>query len=351
VALRVGLDLGTHTSVFQITENGKALPLENELVPSVVGFPRTGIIPGILPPDASILFGDEALRYRPHLDLRWPLRFGGIDDLELCKVFTYHLRDLMDPTGRREIWGVLGAPANCSPSRQKDLRNAMVGVLDRMVVVPEPFLAAMGLRDDPAFRDGGEGMDPSRHSLIVDIGAGTTGLCLVRGYYPAEEDQISIPGAGTQVDEMLLQGIRQRYPDIRLSRLTARELKEAYSHVGDEVQPVEVRVHTDGRPLQIDLGDILRAACESILPGILGGIKELLTRCDSDCAESVLRNIIITGGGSGIRGLCGRIQGDLREDGYDVATTRKPADSRRLVARGALKVAEALREDQWQIPI
>jgi len=350
IALRVGLDLGTSTSVFQVSRDGTPLCREEDLVPSVVGFPRPGIIPGILPADTKVLFGAEAMEYRLHLDLRWVLRNGQVVDLEVCRLFTRHLRELIDPSGQRELWGVVGAPANLSPDCQKNIRSTMVGVLNRLVVVPEPFLAAMGLRDDPGFRDQGKELDPTRHSLIVDIGAGTTELCLLRGYYPTAGDQVSFPRAGDSIDDAILEGIQRRYPDLQLSRVTVTQIKEKHSYVGEEVQPVQVKVYVNGRPRTLDFGDILRNACESLVPPILSGIKELLTRCDSETAELVLRNILITGGGSEIHGLCERIQNDLRREGYDVATTLRPSDYKRLVARGALTVAENVRQDQWQVP-
>jgi len=96
---------------------------------------------------------------------------------------------------------------------------------------------------------------------------------------------------------------------------------------------------------------IVRDACEEIIPDILKGVKELLRRCDSDSIEHVMANIILTGGGSQIHGLCERVQEMLREDGYDSATTVRPADYKRLVANGALKIAENVRDDQWQVPM
>jgi hypothetical protein len=64
-----------------------------------------------------------------------------------------------------------------------------------------------------------------------------------------------------------------------------------------------------------------------------------------------MQNIIVTGGGSEIHGLCEKIETELRADGYDSARAIRPADYKRLVARGALKIAENVRDDQWQVPM
>lgn len=349
--VRVGIDLGTNTSVIQASQDGKAIDLKVDLVKSVVGFPKAGIIPGILPADTSVLFGDEAINYRLHLDLKWPLHEGFVEDLDVCKIFTRHLRSFVDPDGNHKLWGVVGSPANASPQRQRDIRATMVGVLDRMLIVPEPFLAAMGLRDDPAFRRASGESDPTKHSLIVDVGAGTTDLCLVRGYFPTADDQISFPKAGNFVDDMLYQGICRRYPDLKLTRVSITQLKEKHSFVKGFPRDSKVKVYVDGRPQVLDFGEILQEACDSLTPFILKGVKELLSRCDSDSIVEVMQNIIITGGGSEIHGLCEKIETELKNEGYDCARAVRPSDYKRLVARGAVKVADNVRDEQWQVPM
>ena len=347
-AVLVGLDFGTNTTVLTASHQGKKLNLKKDLSKTVVGFPREGIIPGILPSDTENLFGTEALDYRLHLDLKWPLHEGCVQDVDTCRIFVQYLRHLVDDEDKWSLWGVVGAPANSAPDEQKALRSTMVGVFDRLLIVPEPFLAAMGLRDDPGFRTGG---DPTKHSLIVDVGAGTTDLCLVRGYYPAEDDQISFPQAGNFVDDLILQGISRRYPDLKLTRVTVTQLKENHSFVEGFRHDAKVKVYVDGRPRMVDFTEIIQEACEALVPIILKGIKELLSRCDSDSIVDVMQNIIITGGGSQIHGLSEKIQTLLISDGYDCARAVTPDDYKRIVARGALKVAEHVREDQWQVPM
>jgi rod shape-determining protein MreB len=347
----VGFDLGTNNTVIVAAENGKTLPLDPDIITSVVGYPKPGIIPGILPSDAEVLFGNEAINYRLHLDLKWPLNEGFVQDIDVCRVFTEHLRTMIDPSGKKKLWGVVGAPANASPQRQKDVRSTMVGLLERLLIVPEPFLAAMGLREDPGFKKDGNSADPTKHSLIVDVGAGTTDLCLVRGYYPTADDQISFSKAGTYIDEMLYQAICRRYPDVKLTRVTVTQIKESHSFVEGHERDAQVRVYVDGRPQLLDFTDIIREACDALTPFILKGIKELLSRCDSDSIVDVMQNIILTGGGSEIHGLCEKLEHALKTEGYDCAKVVRPADYQHLVARGAVKVAGNVRDDQWQVPM
>lgn len=349
-ALRVGLDLGTNTSVFRAAKDGKALNYECDCYPSLVGYPKQGIIPGILPTDAPVIFGNDALEYRLHLDLKWPLRDGFIDDATVCSDYTKFLRECIDPKGNCELWGVVGAPANASEVRQKEIRSAFAGVFERILIVPEPFLAAMGLRDEDRSREDASYIDPTKHSLIIDIGAGTTDCCLVQGYYPGPDDQISVNVAGDAIDHALQEQIHKRFPDIKLTRVTITKMKESHSFVGND-RSAKVKVYVDGKPKQLEFGEIISAACQTVLGPIMKSVRELLSRCDSDAIEHILQNIIVTGGGSQIRGLPQLIQKMLRDEGYEGARTQVPEDYVHLVANGALKIANNVRDDQWQVPL
>ncbi len=348
--MRIGVDLGTNTTVFQVSRNGERVTYEKDVIPTIVGYPKSGILPGILPQDADKVFGEEAVSYRLHLNLKWPLREGNIEDLNVCRDYLWHIRTLIDRTGESEIWAVIGAPANAVAEKIKLIRSGVTGLFEKILVIPEPFLAAMGLREEAKLGDASY-VDPTRHSLIVDIGAGTTDFCLVQGYYPTPEDQVCFPVAGDAVDKTLADRIRRRWPDLTLTRVTVTQLKEKYSFVGAARGEAKVKLYADGKPRVLDIADLVREACEILVPMICDGVKQLLKRCDSDSVEHILQNVIICGGGSAIGGLSDMVQKKLRDEGYDDATCRTPPDYRRLVAIGALKIAENVRDDQWQIPM
>ena len=47
----------------------------------------------------------------------------------------------------------------------------------------------------------GTGVTLRAAGSTIDIGAGSTDVCLIQGYYPSAEDQISFPFAGDAVDD------------------------------------------------------------------------------------------------------------------------------------------------------
>ena len=112
-----------------------------------------------------------------------------------------------------------------------------------------------------------------------------------------------------------------------------------------------MKVYVDGRPRIVDFTDIVGEACDALVPLVLKGIKDLLAQCDSDSIVHVMENIIVTGGGSQIRGFAEKIEETLVSEGYDCARTVTPTDYKRLVAHGAVKIAEHARDDQWQVPM
>ncbi len=347
---KVGLDLGTNTTVFQVSKNGEKVDYEQDILSSIVGYPKPGILPGIIPNDPDKVFANEAVNYRIHLDLKWPLKDGHIDDPSVSRDFMQHIKDCVNLGDEGEIWAVIGVPAHATAENVKKIRFCVSDVFQKIVVVPEPFLAAMGLRDESKVADSSY-VDPTRHSMIVDIGAGTTDICLVRGYYPTKEDQVSYPVAGDAIDNKLSELIRRKWPDLNLTRVTVTRLKEKYSFVEAQREEANVKLYADGKPRMLDIADLVCESCEILVPVITKGIKELLKQCDSDSVQYILQNVILCGGGSAILGLSDMVQKQLRSEGYDDAVCRKPSDYQRLVAIGALKVAEGVKDNQWQIPI
>ena len=71
---------------------------------------------------------------------------------------------------------VVGVPAAALRVNKQQLRNALRGIVDLLMIVSEPFAVAYGL-------------EALVNSLIIDIGAGTCDFCVMNGRYPSEEDQ------------------------------------------------------------------------------------------------------------------------------------------------------------------
>ena len=343
----VGFDWGTNKSCINASVSGEESET-NLTVPTVVGYASDGIVENLLPGNAKMLFGEEALKHRLHLRLVQPMIDGVIHDLSASRDFARHIRAQINPPADAELRAVIGLPANAERSARENLRQAVTGVFDRVIMIPEPFLAALGYRDESRLGTA-EYPDPVQNSLFVDIGGGTTDVCLVQGYFPMADDQVSHAFAGDKVDALLSDAIRKTYPDCALSMLKVREIKEQYSYVGKLDQPIIVNAIVGGKMRKLDVGEQIGGACSELLMRIFDTVKLLISRASSDSVTELLQNIILTGGGSRIRNLDVELQRMLTEEGYEQPRVRVVGENyKQYVARGALKAARQAKESQWQ---
>ena len=344
----LGFDWGTNKSCIHASYAGTTEVLISAVIPTVVGYASEGIVDNLLPGNAKVLFGQEALKHRLHLRLVAPMVNGSLKDLPAARDFARHIRDLINPPAGTDIRAVIGIPANANVAMIDAIKQTVSGLFDRVLLIPEPFLAALGFRDE-ARLGSPDYVDPVHNSLFVDIGAGTTDICLVQGYYPTSKELVSIPFAGDTVDALLGDAIKQSYPDTELSVLKVREIKEQYSFVGSMDSPIMVGVVVGGKRRTLDLGTQIGTACTELLNNVFETSQILITRASSDSVSELLQNIIITGGGSKIRHLDSELQRMLTEAGYDNPRVRVAGDNyKEFVAKGALKAARQARENQWQ---
>jgi rod shape-determining protein MreB len=240
-------------------------------------------------------------------------------------------------------------PANADTQARDAIRHCAYGVFDRILMIPEPFLAALGYRDDSRVSQPNY-LDPVVNSLFIDIGGGTSDLCLVQGYFPTSEDQISVPFAGDAIDELLQGELDRVYPNNGLSRHKVREIKEAHAYVGPSRKPMDIKVFMGGKAHTIELSDTIARACNTLIDRLYPALTTLISRAPSDSVLTLLQNIIVTGGGSLIKGIDTVLQKRLADDGYEAPKVKLAGqDYKRYVALGALKAARAARENQWQV--
>lgn len=344
----VGFDLGTNAScVLAGPADGKDITV-SKIIPTIVGYAREGLVDGIVANNATTLIGEEALTHRLQMKMIAPLEDGIIAHAEPARDFIRRVRTVIDPTNSAEIRAVIGVPANAGQPAREDIRNCAAGVFDRVLLIPEPFLAALGFRDDTRLGQPNY-VDPVMNSLFIDIGGGTSDLCLIQGYFPTADDQISLAFAGDAVDKLIEDDLQRTYPNNGLSRASVRQIKEEHSYVGPIRKPIDVKVLIGGKNHTLELGETIGRACNRLLEKIYPALTTLISRASSDSVAQLLQNIVVTGGGSRIRGFDTVLQEKLAADGYESPKVRLAGpEYKRFVAVGALKAARSAREDQWQ---
>jgi rod shape-determining protein MreB len=333
--LHVGIDLGTSRSAISAS-NG-----ERFVVDSFVGWPADMVAKKIL--KRSVLIGHDAVSNRTMLDLHRPLergllKEGSEKDVEAVRELLKHLLGLVGvgangKVDASNVRAVVGVPAAALRTNKQYLRNSMKGIVDSLLIVSEPFAVAYGL-------------DALLHTMIIDIGAGTTDFCVMKGRYPTEEDQRTLTVAGDSIDTQLLKLIEERYPQANVTVYMVRDWKEKFSFVGDAPQKAIVTAPVKGVPTELDITNEMKTACETVVPPIVETMLDLLARVEPEFQERVRNNIILSGGGGLIRGLSEALEKALEQVGG--GKVRYMEDPVFIGSDGGLALAIDAPEGDWE---
>lgn len=332
--LHVGIDLGTSRSSISASNS------QRHVIESYVGWPLDMVARKVL--KKPVLIGREALDNRSMLDLHRPLEQGlikeGSDkDEAAVKELLWHLLSLVgvdreDRNGLK-VRAVVGVPAEALRVNKQHVRKALQGAVDNLMIVSEPFAVAYGL-------------EALLHTMIIDMGAGTTDFCVMNGRLPTEDDQRTLPQAGDWIDEQLARLLRDRHPEAQTSIHMVRGWKEESSFVGTPKSPILVTAPVNGKPTQVDITQEMRQACESILPPLVESMLDLLSRVQPEFQERVRNNIVLSGGTALIRGLGPRLEQELQAVGG--GKVRVVKDPIFIGSDGGLSIAIDAPDNDWE---
>ena len=327
--LHVGIDLGTSRSAIAASSG------ERHVVESYVGWPVDMVARKVV--KKPVLFGHEALENRPMLDLHRPLERGLIKEGSpkaeaAVRELLGHLIEKAGGAGKT-VHAVVGVPAEAMRVSRQHLRNAVKGIADSLLLVSEPFAVAYG-------------MDALLHTMIIDIGAGTSDFCVMNGRYPTDEDQRTLTHAGDSVDEQLVLQIRARHPEANFSIHMVRDWKEKHSFVGEPKAPVVVEAPVRGKPTSLEVTAEMRKACESLVGPLSETMLDLLSRVDPEYQQKVRGNVVLAGGGSQSPGLAAALEKALEDVGG--GRVRAVEDPVFAGANGSLAIAADAPEGDWE---
>jgi len=328
--LYVGIDLGTSSSAISAS-NG-----ETAWVESYVGWPIDFIAEKVLA--KPILFGADALENRLSIDLYRPLEKGVLKegtakDKEAVKELIYHLIELIKPKKKEKIHAVVGVPAACLKVNKLAIRQTVAGFTHSVMVVSEPFAVAYGL-------------DMLNNAMVIDIGAGTVDFCIMHGTMPTEDNQRTILDAGDYIDRQLNSFLIEKYPGSTFNINMVRMFKERHSFVGNSNAPIQVEIPVEGKPIMHDITDEMKRACENILPAMLETTTQMIAKFDPEYQAKIRNNVILSGGGSQIRGLREYVEEELKE--FGPARVTAVDDPLFAGVKGALALAKDMPKEYWE---
>jgi rod shape-determining protein MreB len=341
--LLVGLDWGASKTCIKAAYAGSSELVIDETIPTILGYAKDGILDGVLPENATTLFGHEALTHRRHLDLTCPTL-----DSAASADFARHLRSRLQITPATQVRAVIAVPATFDGVLRDNLRHTLARHFQSMILLPQPYLAALGYRDESRVIDP-DYVDPARCSIFIDLGASAINLCLVQGYYPTAEEQLTVDFGGNHFDQLFREALLRNHSNAELSPITVRLLKEKHACAGDHEKPIYADVILAGQRTTLDITQEVATVCDQLLTRLAGAIKTLLMHAAADDVPELLQNIILTGGGSRIRLIDNELARVLANefDGQTLVTLAGES-YKHAVAIGALKAARQAREHHWQ---
>ena len=319
----LGIDLGTANTLVHV--KGKGIVLRE---PSVVAILRdTG---------AVLAVGEEAKqmigRTPGNIVAIRPLKDGVIADFDVTQaMLKYFIKKSIDTNSFVRPRVVVGVPSGITEVEKRAVIDATVQAGAREAyLIEEPMAAAIGA---------GLPVHEPTGNMVVDIGGGTTEVAVISlgGIVTSR----SIRVGGDEMDEAIVQYIKRTY-NLMIGERTAEAVKmeigSALLTTGGEAMDVRGRDLVTGLPktLNIKAEEVLYALSEPVA-SIIEAVKVTLEKTPPELASDIMdRGIVMTGGGSLLRGL------DLllsKETGMPVHIAE---DALSCVANGTGKALESI---------
>lgn len=297
----VGIDLGTANTLVHL--GGKGIVI-NE--PSVVAMnQKTGRVVAI-GTEAKQMLG----RTPHHISAIKPLVEGVISDFEITEeMMAYFIRRAQE-AGNTKILRpriLVGVPSGITNVQRRAVRDAGMNAGAREVhLVEEPMAAAIGIKlpvHDPV------------GNMIVDIGGGTTDIAVISLNGIVQSKNLRI--AGDKFNSDIISYIRDEFK-ILLGEKTAEDIKLAIGSACDLGSTMEYVVKgrdlVTGLPREVVVTDHdIREALSSSINSIVNSIKEVVEITPPEVVADIMhRGLVLSGGGSMIRGFANVLKKELK---------------------------------------
>lgn len=316
----IGIDLGT--DAVRIYLKGTGIILSE---PSIVAFNnRTNRV---------VAVGSEAKRMLSrtplHVTALRPMVNGVIGDFDMAKEMIQHILKSEKLPWSWLTQTIVSVPTNLTEVERKSVEDLLkeVGVSE-VHLVEQPIAAALGSHLDIN--------QPTAH-LIVDIGAGTTGMAIISMNGIVISKRLKI--AGDYLNQEILKGIKEEMK-LHVGEPTAEEVKIAVGAAIPQTERLEIVIRgrdaASGLPRETVIKDTqVRYWINRPLKLVVEDLKELIDVTPPELVGDVYRNgIYLSGGGSLLRGVDQLFK---KEIGVDIHLVDEPL---LCVSRGSGLIAE-----------
>ncbi|MBI2876019.1 MAG: rod shape-determining protein [Candidatus Tectomicrobia bacterium] len=317
----MAIDLGTANTLIHV--RGMGLVVDE---PSMVAIARENGKVVAVGRTAKEMYGKTSESVRT---IR-PMRDGVIADFEVTRVMiNTFIRQALKrkPLFRPQM--VICIPSGITAVEKKAvIDSAEQAGAGKVYLMEEPMAAAIGANLP---------IQEPKGSMVVDIGGGTTEVAIIASSAIASSESIRV--AGDEMDEAILQYIRQRY-NLQIGPFEAERIKIRVGAAYPQKERLECMVRgrdlIEGVPRTLTITDeMVRESLESPIMAIVESVRRTLDKSSPELAADVYdHGIVLAGGGALLRGLDDRIH---QEIGLQVHPSEDPL---RAVVRGSGFVLE-----------
>lgn len=290
VATDIGIDLGTASILVYIKDKGVVLK-----EPSVVAFDRDTNKIKAIGENARLMLG----RTPGNIVAVRPLRQGVISNYTVTeKMLKYFMQKAVGRRTFRKPRICVGVPSGVTEVEQKAVEDAAYQAGAREVaIIEEPIAAAIGAGIDIAKPCG---------NMVVDIGGGTSDIAVIS--LGSTVVSTSIKVAGDNFDEAIVRYMRKKHK-LLIGERSAEDLKikigSCFKRTEADAMDVKGRDLVTGLPKTIratstEMEEALRETTSQIVDAIHSVLEKTPPELAADIAD---RGIVLTGGGSLLRGL------------------------------------------------
>jgi len=260
-----------------------------------------------------------------------PMKDGVIADFDVTQTMMHHFIRKAYRRGLLKPRVIVAVPSGCTEVERRAVLDAALRAGAREAYpIEEPMAAAIGA---------GLPVDEPTGNMIVDIGGGTSEVAVIslEGIVASREIRVG----GDEMDEAVVNYVKRAY-NLLIGERTAEEVKttigSAYELEQEQTMEIRGRDLVTGLPrtISVDSREIRKALSEPV-NAILEAVKETLESTPPELAADIMdRGIVMTGGGSMLKGLDKLIS---QETGMPVHTVDEPMYA---VVRGAGKALEEI---------
>lgn len=295
----IGIDLGTTNILIYV--KGKGVVLNEPSVVSIDSNTRKVLAVG---KEAKDMLG----RTPGKVKAVRPMKDGVIADFEMTEeMLNTFIKKAIGKKSLSHPRILICCPSNITGVEKNAIREIAERTgAKRVFIEEEPKVAAVGAGIDIAKPSG---------SMVIDIGGGTTDIAVLSLGGIVTSDSIKV--AGNAFDDDIINYIKEKY-QIVIGETTAEEIKKEIGTVIKDKQKKEIEVTgrsiTTGLPETVvvtssDMEEALREDVKKIILVAKSVLEKTPPELSADIAD---KGIILTGGGSLIRGLVQKFKNELK---------------------------------------